>query len=272
MALPSPGHIAARLNAPHRLWFALGALLWGSLSLWWATLTVANALGAAPAAWAVAPTVAHGLALSLGFMPAFIAGFLFTAGPKWLALPPLPMRCLRWPAGLWGAGWGLLLPGLHLDVRLAAAGAALATVAWIQLCRLQHRLLRASGQTDRLHARALGAALWVIAAALAALTLALATSPDPTVLRAATRLGLWGLASVFITASHRLTPFLHPAWLRRLPGGLLGPLQLALLLRLGLIWICWAWAHPGRPVPTWARPGSRPCWGWPPWSPSSTPP
>ncbi len=232
MAASASWHPARLLGAPHRLLFAVGALAWAGIALWWAAVSVLTAIGHAPP-WAVAPAGAHALVLALGFMPAFIAGFLFTAGPKWLALPPVAVRPLRGPAALWLAGWALALPGLHLDARCAAAGTTLAAVGWTGLCVQQQRLLRASRvpAPDRLHARAIGWALWWIAVALAAAALALATGPDPQALRAAARLGLWGVASVFLTAAHRLTPFFHPAWLHRLPGGLLGPLQAGLALR-----------------------------------------
>jgi len=62
-----------------------------------------------------------------GAMPLFIAGFMFTAGPRWLRRPPISARPLRPPMGLFIAGLGVAVTGIHLAPTLAAAGLALSS-------------------------------------------------------------------------------------------------------------------------------------------------
>ena len=87
------GHwqIARLLGAPHRLAFAAATALMMIAALWWALALTAGALGWNWPQGMPAPTV-HALLMTLGFMPLFFAGFLFTAGPRWLGLPPVPAR------------------------------------------------------------------------------------------------------------------------------------------------------------------------------------
>ena len=86
---PMPSHdwrLRRLLLAPHRLAFACAALLLALSGLWWAGVHVAAAEAASAPPGLPAP-VAHGLVMTFGFMPMFFAGFLFTAGPKWLRSP-----------------------------------------------------------------------------------------------------------------------------------------------------------------------------------------
>ncbi len=43
------------------------------------------------------PTLVHSAVMVLGFIPLYFAGFLFTAGPKWLGVDPLPVSAVRPP-------------------------------------------------------------------------------------------------------------------------------------------------------------------------------
>jgi len=237
------------LDAPHRLLFFAAALLWSAIAVWWAAVMAASPLGwTLP--WAVAPAPAHALLMTLGFMPLFIAGFLFTAGPTWLRLaaPSVPSaRTLRWPALSIVIGWGVLLPGLHLDARLAVAGLVAVALGWSALSGRFAGLVRISRADDRLHAKGLAIATVVIVLALWLAALALALE-HVTLLRVATCLALWGgLASVFALAGHRLTPFFHPSIARRFETGLLGPVLAGLWLRgaadLAALW-SWPWPMP----------------------------
>ena len=117
---------AARLlSAPHRLAFFAGAVSLALTALWWLAMLGARALGwAVP--WAVVPGAAHGLTLSLSFMPLFMTGFLFTAGTRWLGLPDVDARTtLLRPLLVMGGGWALALPGFHVATPLAGLGLAL---------------------------------------------------------------------------------------------------------------------------------------------------
>ncbi len=175
-------------------------------ALWWAAMLLARTLGGF-VPWAVPPAAAHGLLMTLGFTPLFIAGFLFTAGPKWLGLPEVKARSLLPAIVLMLAGWSLALPGFHWHARLAGAGIALVAGGWSVLCLRFIALLRRSRMDDRVHPRvvALSCGIGAISLWLAAAALAL---NEVTLLRGATLLGLWGfVAAVFVTVSHRMIPF-----------------------------------------------------------------
>lgn len=205
-SVATPWRFAWLLTAPHRLGFFAAALMLAFSSIWWAAVLVARALGPAPA-WAVPPPAAHGLLMSLGFMPLFMAGFLFTAGPKWLGLPAVPARRLLPAIALMLAGWALTVTGFHVHAALASAGMALVAAGWTGLCLKFIVLFRRSRVPDRLHAFLAAAACSVgaLALGLAALSLAL---DSVLLLRSATQLALWGfLATVFAVVSHRMLPF-----------------------------------------------------------------
>lgn len=207
------------LTAPHRLGFALGTAAMGLLALWWLTVLAVTSLGLAPP-WAVPPALAHALLFAFGFMPAFMSGFLFTAGPRWLDRPPVEARGLL-PALLQlGVGLLMALAGVHTVAALAAFGLAMMATGWLRLTLRAAALLRASRVPDRRHARGIVAACAVGVGAMALASAALWTD-DAALLRAAVQLGLWGfLVPVFAVASHRMLPFVDGAALP-LAGGLL---------------------------------------------------
>lgn len=193
------------LGAPHRLGFAVGGTSMSLLAAWWLAALTASGLGLG-VDWVVSPTLAHGLLFTLGFMPAFMAGFLFTAGPRWLALPGVDARRLLAPLLQFAAGWLAVLAGVHASQVLAAFGLAMAAAAWLRLCLRFAALLRASRAADRLHARWLLAAcaIGVVAMLLACHAVLRGDGPQ---LRAAVQLGLWAfVAPVFVVVSHRMFP------------------------------------------------------------------
>ena len=208
-------HLRWLLAAPHRLGFFAAALMLTGSALWWTTVLLARALGQTPA-WAVSPPAAHALLMSLGFMPLFIVGFLFTAGPKWLGQPEVQTRRLLAPVLAMLVGWCVTLPGLHLHAALAGAGMALVALGWSRLCWHFAAILRASRAPDRTHASVVAlactvgaATMWVAAAAL--------VMGDQTLLRAATQVAIWCfVATVFAAVSHRMLPFFTGSALRLL--------------------------------------------------------
>jgi uncharacterized protein involved in response to NO len=129
---PDTARAAARwraehlLDVPHRLRFFWAGVSWAAAAAGWAALLVAATLGM-PWPWQPSAASAHGLWFSLGAMPLFIAGFMFTAGPRWLRRPPISARPLRPPMGLFIAGWGVAVAGFHRAPTLAAAGLALSS-------------------------------------------------------------------------------------------------------------------------------------------------
>jgi len=245
---PSKTHWRAAwlLAAPHRLGFFAAALMLAGSALWWFAALYARAMGVA-LAWAVAPSAAHGLLMSQGFMPLFMLGFLFTAGPKWLDLPPQPAQRLLLPVGLMLAGWLLAMAGFHADAMLAGMGVAFVGAGWSLASLRFLALVRASRRDDRLHASLIAgsclvgaAALWLAAAALAL--------KQPLLLRSVNQLAIWGFAaSVFAIVSHRMIPFFSAAALPTLDAW--RPNWLLWLL-MGLLWL--------QALPAMAEP-----WWWP---------
>jgi uncharacterized protein involved in response to NO len=217
--------LARLLDAPFRIGFFAAGVMLAASALWWLGWLL-WAGHVAVLAWRGAASLpalpaAHALVLSLAFTPLFFAGFLFTAGPRWLGLPPVPARPLLVPVVLTLLGWCVALPGLASHALLACSGVGLVALGWSLACLRFAALVRASRADDRLHARlvlvagAAGAvAMWAAAAALLVHGEAL--------LRAIAQAALWCFsATVFIVASHRMLPFIdaptksapHALWL-----------------------------------------------------------
>ena len=199
-------HLRWLLAAPHRLGFFAAALMLMATALWWTSVLLARALGQTTA-WAVSPPAAHALLMSLGFMPLFIVGFLFTAGPKWLGQPEVQTRSLLAPVLAMLVGWCMTLPGIHLHAALAGAGMALVALGWSRLCWRFGAILRASRVPEHTHASVVALActvgaltMWVAAAAL--------VTGHQALLRAATQVAIWCfVGTVFAAVSHRMLPF-----------------------------------------------------------------
>ena len=157
--------------------------------------------------WAVSPSTAHGLFMGLGFMPLFIVGFLFTAGPKWLQMPEVPARKLLVPVGATVLGWLVCLAGFHWNAQWSAAGMLIVTTAWFALMGRFTTLWWQSPSADRVHA-----SLVVLSGATGAVCMAAAAFGffvgDENTLRIATQGALWFfLSCVFAVVSHRMIPF-----------------------------------------------------------------
>jgi uncharacterized protein involved in response to NO len=194
------------LAAPHRLGFSAAALMLASTALWWAAVLLGRAARWSPS-WSVSPPAAHALLMSLGFMPLFIVGFLFTAGPRWLGLPDVAARSLLAPVLALLCGWALVVPGLHLQSQVAGLGMAVVAAGWSALCWRFVAMLRASPAPDRVHATVVSVACSAGALTMWVAALALALEHE-TVLRSATQVALWCfVATVFATVSHRMIPF-----------------------------------------------------------------
>lgn len=203
----TPWRVFWLLVAPHRLGFFMAALMLALSSVWWAVVLVTRVLNIA-LFWAVPAPAAHALLMSMGFMPFFFAGFLFTAGPKWLGLREVAARSLLPALSLMLAGWVGVLIGFHTHAVLASAGLALIAAGWTVLSLKFFNLLRHSRVPDRVHASLVTVAcgVGVITLWTAVLSLALGS---PLLLRIATQVGLWGfVATVFAVVSHRMMPFL----------------------------------------------------------------
>ncbi|MBX3622011.1 MAG: NnrS family protein [Rhizobacter sp.] len=244
---------AARLlNAPHRLaFFAAGALLAAS-GLWWAVVLVSRAAGVG-LAWALPPSAAHAVFMAFGFMPLFITGFWFTAGPRWLRVAPVPARGLLVPVLAMALSWCVAVPGFHLSPRIAGVGLGLGAAGWTWVCLRSLQWLRRSPEDDRLHAGLItlsctvGALAWWCAAVAAA-------AGQVLLLRSAAWAALWCFAApTFAVASHRMIPFFEagtPRWLEAWrPLGLLWVWGTALWWQGGLS-VAALWA-PSLPAAVW---------------------
>ena len=197
--------------APHRLAFFLAMVVLVASALWWGTVQVDRATGwlGLPYAsgYAVSPTLVHSAVMVLGFIPLYFAGFLFTAGPKWLGVDPLPVSAVRPPLFLQTIGWLLWLAGAHLHAALALAGLALACagLAWMTV-QFWGRV-RLSQAEDQLHARVIGFACALGTLSAAGVWVAMLLQAHA-LARVWVFCALWGfVVVVYVTVAHRMIPF-----------------------------------------------------------------
>jgi uncharacterized protein involved in response to NO len=202
--------IAAKrlLEAPHRLFFFAGVVQLLLASAWWAATLALRARGIpAPLGDGLEVPVVHAFLMAYGFLPLFIFGFLFTAGPKWLGVAaPGPREYL--PAGLFACVAALTL-GVAAQVGPAALAAAclLHLAAWIAVLARFVRMIGASPAEDRMHPMLAALALGIGALGLLAMAAYAATGWKPAA-RAMEAIGLWGfLVPVFCVVCHRMIPF-----------------------------------------------------------------
>ena len=197
--------------APHRLSFFLAMVVLVASALWWGAVQVDRATGwlGLPYAsgYAVSPTLVHSAVMVLGFIPLYFAGFLFTAGPKWLGVDPLPVSAVRPPLFLQALGWLLWLAGAHLHAALALAGLALACagLAWMTV-QFWGRV-RLSQAEDQLHARVIGFACVLGTLSAAGVWVAMLLQAHA-LARVWVFCALWGfVVVVYVTVAHRMIPF-----------------------------------------------------------------
>lgn len=238
------------LEAPHRLGFLLASTVLGAAGGWWALVQWGRA-GLGPAfAHAVSPSLVHATVMSFGFMPLFFAGFLFTAGPRWLAVPPPTPRALLPALAAQAGGWMLWLAGAGLHPLLAIAGLLLAVGGLVTVTWHFWRMVRASHVPDRLHGTIVGLALLVGCACLASLAVAMALHSD-TAAGALVLTGLWGfVVVVFVAVADRMIPFFTagalPSVEGRHPHGVL-----ALMLGMALFEALAPWIDGAASSATW---------------------
>ena len=204
------------LLAPHRLGFFLAMVVLVAAGSWWALVQLDRLSPALSLPYALSPSLAHGAVMTFGFIPLFFSGFLFTAGPKWLGVPPLLSRQLRGPLLLQVTGWLLCLAGAHLHGLTALAGLMLAGAGLSWVTALFWGLIRRSRADDQVHARTVGVACIVGCLSLAGLALSLLLG-EPDVARACVLTGLWGfVVVVYVSVAHRMIPFFTSSALPRI--------------------------------------------------------
>lgn len=195
------------LLAPHRLGFFLAVGLLATAAGWWVLVQLDRVSAGLSLPYALSPSLVHAAVMSLGFLPLFFSGFLFTAGPKWLGVQPLAPRQLLVPLLCQAGGWLVWLIGAHLHGLTALAGLLLAGVGQAWVTALFWGLIRRGRAEDQLHARAVGAGCVVGCLSLAGLALGLLLGA-PAVARACVLTGLWGfIVVVYVSVAHRMIPF-----------------------------------------------------------------
>lgn len=199
----APRHL---LLAPHRLAFFAGTLMLLLSALAWAALLVAQYAGATVAT--VMPhTLLHGLLFAGGFMPLFMAGFMFTAGPRWLDVTPSTAAALRWPVGLHCAGVALIVVGARAGHSVTAFGALLLAMAWTAVGVGFAGQIRSSSVRDKLHAKCM-MVFWTIGITCATLFAAGLAIRQMSVVAAALWLMVFGfITPIHATVAHRVLPF-----------------------------------------------------------------
>lgn len=244
-----PPSLAWLMVAPHRLFFFLAMLGLVTVSLWWLLQLAARTAGVMLPI-ALPPSWVHGWAMASGFIPLFIFGFLFTAGPKWLNLDGPPAAPLLPGALLSSLGIVGVLVGAAVDARVAAISTVAVTFGWLLMFGRFAGLLRRSPAQDRLHASLvlLFGLLGVIGQGCYAIGF---WQTDPAWVHAGEMLLLWWfIAPVYVTVAHRLIPFFtssalplfgawRPSWV--LTALLIVVVGHALLLLAAMAWPAAAW-------------------------------
>ena len=158
LALEPRWRAAHLLLAPHRLGFFLAMLVLMGAGAWWLLVQLDRVSGLLSLPYALSPSLVHGAVMTFGFLPLFFSGFLFTAGPKWLAVASPAARQVLAPLLLQASGWLLWLAGAHLHGLTALVGLVLACtgLSWVTL--MFWRLIGRSQAGDQLHARSVGVA------------------------------------------------------------------------------------------------------------------
>ena len=203
----APWRLQDLMRAPHRLGFFLAMLLLVLGSLWWALVQVDRFSSALQLQQTIPATLVHANVMVYGFMPLYFAGFLFTAGPKWLNVTAPTSEQVRPLLLLQAGGWLLWLVGAQLNQTLALVGGALALIGLCWMYAMWWKLVRISVHQDRLHAKSVGIGGLIGCIALAGALLAL-WQGDAAQSRLWTLTGLWGYIVVtFVAVAHRMIPF-----------------------------------------------------------------
>ena len=193
--------------APHRLSFFLAMVVLVAAGAWWALVQTDRATGWLGLPFVLSPTVVHSAVMVLGFIPLFFAGFLFTAGPKWLGVDALPVSALRMALLAQAAGWLLWLVGGHLHAGVALLGVALAAGGLVAVTLQFWGRVRLSRVDDQVHARVIAVACSVGSVSVVGLLASLALDEFGAA-RAWVLTGLWGfVVVVYVTVAHRMIPF-----------------------------------------------------------------
>ncbi len=244
VATPATGVIRRIAQAPHRLFFLVGVAQTALVSLWWLWVLAARISEVPAPAAAVPDTVMHALAMTCGFAPFFMFGFMFTAGPRWLNVAAPGPRTWLPPALVAAAGALALVPLQVAGLEAGRIAAGVYAIGWLWLVAIFGGLIREGAAQEKGHALIVFAALCVGASCVAGFA-AFGPAAHPWIAAA----GVWGfLLPVFVAVCHRMIPFFtssalpfvtafRPWWLLVLMAG--APLAHALLAGIG--YVAWTW-------------------------------
>ena len=248
---PAPWRWALLLHAPHRLAFFSACVVMTGGALWWWLVMMARAGAVGHMRMAVPDTFVHALLMSLGFMPLFFTGFLFTAGPKWLRMPEVTARQVLPGVLTLLMGWVVFLVGAYVHHALAALGMVAVTLGWLMLAGHFIGMVRRSPAADQMHARLVSAASVMGLVAMTASAVGLATESYALV-RTAVLLGLWWfIVPVYAVVSHRMIPFFSASAVPSLDAWRPNWLMWTLLAMAGLQGVWVGVASQGVELPTW---------------------
>ena len=199
-----PYSVRRLADAPHRLFFFLGTLSLIAASFWW--LGVLLLRGGPGWIAAAVSSHLHPLIMTYGFFPFFIFGFAFTAGPRWLQMPPPARRDYLLPGAGMGLGFILLYPAMCISEGavgiVLAVYAGCAGVLWLRFSAL----VSASRAMDKVHARLVQLSLAIGGITLLWAILGIASGREWRDL--ARSAGIWGfLVPLFCSVCHRMLPF-----------------------------------------------------------------
>ena len=229
------------LAAPHRAAFFFAMLVLAASALWWAAVQLDRGGAGLNLAYAVSPSIVHATVMTFGFIPLFFAGFLFTAGPRWLGVPQPSARDVLPSLLLQAGGWMLWLAGAHLHLGVALGGLALAVVGLASATLRFWGYIRQSDVPDRLHAKSIGVALAIGCATLAGVGTAEALGA-PDIARQLVFTGLWGfVVVVYAAVAHRMIPFFTSSALPFInawkPNWVLGLMLVTASFEAAAVWI-----------------------------------
>jgi len=192
--------------APHRLFFFLASLQLLIASAWWALVLLLRLFGMAMPE-AIAPTLVHATGMLYTFLPLYMFGFLFTAGPAWLAVKGPDARALLPTALLAFAGGASMIALSLFSTRASGIAALLLCACWARYLLLFGRMLRQSAASDRKHATLVAVFMLPGVAGLAGYAL-LCFGGDLRWFAVVTVAGLWWFViPVFLVVVHRMLPF-----------------------------------------------------------------
>jgi uncharacterized protein involved in response to NO len=213
---PEPAGLKWLGAAPHRLFFFLGSVQLLIASAWWAAVLVLRLFGMAMPA-AIAPTLVHATGMLYTFLPLYMFGFLFTAGPSWLALDRPDARALLPAALLAFAGAASLIVLPIVSMPASGIAALVLCACWARYLLDFGRLIRQSAATDRKHAILVLAFMLPGVAGLAGYA-ALCFGASPRWFPWVAVTGLWWFViPVFLVVLHRMLPFFTASAIASIP-------------------------------------------------------